>query len=208
MTTEPAAAPAPAAGPARARGRPRSELARQAVLAAATELLLTRGLGAVSMDAVAARAGVSKATIYRWWPTKETLALDALYAQLSEPTAEPPDTGTLRGDLSELLTGWIARVGDRPFGPVIGALITEAATDPAFGELYRERYVEPRRAQARAAIQRAIGRGEIAPDTDVEAAVDLVYGPLYHRLLHGHAPLTQEFAASVVDVVVAGLGAV
>ena len=192
----------------RARGRPRSEHARQAILAAATELLLTRGLGAVSMDAVAARAGVSKATIYRWWPTKETLALDALYSQLSEPIAELPDTGTLRGDLTALLTGWIARLGGRPFGPVIGALITEAATDPAFGELYRERYVEPRRAQARAIFQRAISRGEIPAGTDVEAAVDLLYGALYHRLLHGHAPLTQEFAETVVGIVVAGIGGI
>jgi AcrR family transcriptional regulator len=194
------------AGRGRARGRPRSELARRAVLAAATELLLTQGPGAVSMDAVAARAGVSKATIYRWWPTKETLTLDALYFQLTEPTPEPPDTGTLRGDLTELLTGWIARVGGRPFGRVLGTLITEAATDPVFGGLYRERYVEPRRAQARLLFERAIARGEIGAGTDVEAAVDLVYGPLYHRLLHGHAPLTQEFAATVVDVVVAGLG--
>lgn len=192
----------------RARGRPRSEHARQAILAAATELLLTRGLGAVSMDAVAARAGVSKATIYRWWPTKETLALDALYEQLTEPGPEPPDTGTLRGDLLELLLGWIQRVGDRPFGRVIGALLTEAATDPVFGELYRERYVEPRRAQARAIFQRAISRGEIPAGTDVEAAVDLLYGALYHRLLHGHAPLTQEFAETVVGIVVAGIGGI
>jgi AcrR family transcriptional regulator len=201
MITEPAPVPVPV----RTRGRPRSEVARQAVLAAATGLLLTRGLDAVSMDAVAARAGVSKATIYRWWPTKETLALDALQDQLSEPTEEPPDTGTLRGDLTALLTGWIARVGGRPFGRVIGALITEAAADPVFGALYRERYVEPRRAQARVLFERAIARGEIAARTDVEAAVDLVYGPLYHRLLHGHARLTQDFAATVVEVVVAGL---
>jgi len=205
MTSSPAVSPAPGG---KARGRPRSELARRAVLAAATELLLTRGLDAVSMDAVAARAGVSKATIYRWWPTKETLALDALYSQLSEPTPEPPDTGALRGDLTELLAGWIERVSGRPFGRVLGALIAEAATDPVFGALYRERYVEPRRAQARLLFQRAIARGEISARTDVEAAVDLVYGPLYHRLLHGHAPLTQEFAASVVDVVVAGLGGI
>lgn len=198
------------AGPAapRTRGRPRSEPARQAILAAAAELLLARGLDAVSMDAIAARAGVSKATIYRWWATKETLAADALQVQLSEPTSEPPDTGTLRGDLTALTAGWVARVGDRPFGRVIGALITEAATDPVFGALYRERFVEPRRAQARAAFQRAVARGEIAARTDVEAAVDLVYGPLYHRLLHGHAPLTPEFAAAVVRVVVAGLGGI
>jgi AcrR family transcriptional regulator len=193
-------------GPARTRGRPRSEPARQAILAAAADLLLTRGLAAVSMDAVAARAGVSKATIYRWWPTKETLALDALYEQLSEPSPEPPDTGTLRGDLLALLLGWIERVGDRPFGRVIGALITEAATDPVFGKLYRERYVEPRRAQARTIFARAMGRDEIVVGTDVEAAIDLLYGALYHRLLHGHAPLTQEFVETVVGIVVAGIG--
>jgi AcrR family transcriptional regulator len=193
------------AGPARARGRPRSEPARQAILAAAAELLLTRGVAAVSMDTVAARAGVSKATIYRWWPTKETLALDALYEQLTEPSAEPPDTGTLRGDLLALLLGWIQRVGGRPFGRVIGALITEAGTDPVFGQLYRKRYVEPRRAQARTIFARAIDRGEIPAGTDVEAAIDLLYGPLYHRLLHGHAALTQEFVETVVGIVVAGL---
>ena len=198
------------AGPAipRPRGRPRSEPARRATLAAATELLLTRGLDAVSMDAVAARAGVSKATIYRWWPTKETLAADALEVQLSEPAPASPDTGTLRGDLLALTDRWISRVTCRPFGPVIGALITEAATDPVFGALYRERYVEPRRAQAREAFQRAIARGEIDRNTDVEAAVDLLYGPLYHRLLHGHAPLTAEFAATVVRVLGAGLGVI
>lgn len=195
-------------GPARARGRPRSEPARQAILAAAAELLLARGLAAVSMDAVAARAGVSKATIYRWWPTKETLALDALHGQLTEPAPEPPDTGTLRGDLLALLPGWAGRDGGPPFGRVIGALIAEAGTDPVFGKLYRERYAEPRRAQARAAFARAIGRGEIGAGTDVEAAIDLVYGALCHRMLHGHAPLTQEFAETVVGIVVAGVGGI
>ena len=190
----------------KARGRPRSEPARQAILAAAADLLLTRGLAAVSMDAVAARAGVSKATIYRWWPTKETLALDALYEQLTEPGPEAPDTGTLRGDLLALLLGWVERVGDRPFGRIIGALITEASTDVVFGKLYRERYVEPRRAQARTIFQRAMGRGEIGVSTDVEAAIDLLYGALYHRLLHGHAPLNHDFVETVVGIVVAGIG--
>jgi AcrR family transcriptional regulator len=206
VSTSPASTGPASTGPARARGRPRSEPARQAILAAAADLLLTRGLAAVSMDTVAAQAGVSKATIYRWWPTKETLALDALYEELSEPNAEPPDTGTLPGDLLALLLGFMDRVGDRPFSRIIGALVTEAGTDPVFGKLYRERYVEPRRAQARAIFQRAAGRGEIAVGTDVEAAIDLLYGALYHRLLHGHAPLTQEFVETVVGIVVAGIG--
>src|SRR5579871_5389938 len=85
------------------RGRPRSEKAHKAILDAAAELLLARGLSAVSMDAVAERAGVSKATIYRWWPTKETLALDALYTEWAAAAPAPRDTGSLRKDLLALL---------------------------------------------------------------------------------------------------------
>src|ERR1039458_10796037 len=84
------------------RGRPRSERARKAILEAAAELLLARGLSAVSMDAVAEQAGVSKATIYRWWPTKETLALDVLYTEWAAARPHPRDTGTLRGGLLAL----------------------------------------------------------------------------------------------------------
>jgi AcrR family transcriptional regulator len=143
-----------AAAPPR-RGRPRSEKARGAILEAAAELLLERGLTAVSMDAVAARAGVSKATIYRWWPTKETLALDALH---HEWAGGPParDTGSLRGNLLSLLRPWARLAGRRPYGRVIAALLTEAQTDPAFAREYQERFVQPRRDQARAIFRRAI----------------------------------------------------
>ena len=111
--------------PAR-RGRPRSEKARAAILSAATDLLLARGPSAVSMDAVAERAGVSKATIYRWWPTKETLALDALYHEWT--AGQPPvgGAGTLRGDLLSLLQPWVCQISDRPYGRIIAALVTEA----------------------------------------------------------------------------------
>src|SRR6202042_1540344 len=130
------------------RGRPRSEKARVAILEAAAELLLDRGLAAVSMDAVAGRAGVSKATIYRWWPTKETLALDALY---HEWAAVPPprDTGSLRGDLLSLLRPWVRLAARRPYGRAIAPLIPEAQTDPEFAREYRVRFVEPRRDLAR-----------------------------------------------------------
>ena len=125
--------------------------AHKAILEAAAELLLARGLGAVSMDAVAERAGVSKATIYRWWPTKETLALDALYHEwASVPAAR--DTGSVRGDLLSLLRPWARLAGSRPDGGVIGALLTEAQTDPGFAAEYRERFVEPRRDQAPASL--------------------------------------------------------
>jgi AcrR family transcriptional regulator len=190
------------------RGRPRSEKAREATLAAAAELLLARGLGAVSMDAIAERAGVSKATIYRWWPTKETLALDALHHEWAAARPRPRETGSLRGDLLSLLRPWVRLIGKRPYGPVIAALIAEAQTDPAFAEQYRERFVEPRRAQARPILGRAIERGELPATTDVELALDLLYGPLYHRLLHGHAPLDDRFLRDLVDTVLAGLASV
>jgi AcrR family transcriptional regulator len=187
------------------RGRPRSERARQAILEAASELLLARGLSAVSMDAVAERAGVSKATIYRWWPTKETLALDALYTEWAAARPHPRDTGSLRGDLLSLLRPWARLAGSRPYGRVVAALLTEAQTDPVFAAEYRERFVEPRRQQAREIFRRAIERGEIPADTKVEVALDLLYGPLYHRLLHGHAPLNDRFVREVIDMVLDGV---
>jgi AcrR family transcriptional regulator len=187
------------------RGRPRSERARKAILEAASELLLARGLSAVSMDAVAERAGVSKATIYRWWPTKETLALDALYTEWAAARPHPRDTGSLRGDLLSLLRPWARLAGSRPYGRVVAALLTEAQTDPVFAAEYRERFVEPRRQQAREIFRRAIERGEIPADTKVEVALDLLYGPLYHRLLHGHAPLNDRFVREVIDMVLDGV---
>ena len=194
-----------AAAGAAPRGRPRSEKAHKAILDAAAELLLARGLSAVSMDAVAERAGVSKATIYRWWPTKETLALDALYTEWTTVGPSPRDTGSLRSDLLALLRPWARLTSSRPYGRVIAALITEAQTDPVFATEYRQRVVEPRRDQARAIFRRAIERGEIPPGTNIEVALDLLYGPLYHRLLHGHAPLTDRFTQDVIDMALNGI---
>ena len=191
--------------PGRQRGRPRSETARTAILDAAAELLLAHGVPAVSMDTVAERAGVSKATIYRWWPTKETLALDALYTEWAAARPAPRDTGSLRGDLLSLLRPWSRLAVSRAYGRVIAALITEALTDPDFGKVYRDHFVEPRRDQARAIFRRAVERGEIPADTNVEVALDLLFGPLYHRLLHGHAPLNDRFVRAIVDMALGGI---
>jgi AcrR family transcriptional regulator len=186
------------------RGRPRSEKARRAILQAAADLLLDQGGGKVSMDAVADRAGVSKATIYRWWPSKERLALEAL-AEWASAGSPARDTGTLRGDLLALVGPWVGDMRRREFGRVIAALITEAQSDPAFAADYRRHFVEERREPMHAALTRAIERGEARADIDIDVALDLVYGPLYHRLLHGHAPLTDRFAQQVVDLALTGI---
>jgi AcrR family transcriptional regulator len=190
---------------AAARGRPRSEARKQAILQAAFGLLEERGLGATSMEAVAERAGVSKATIYRWWDSKELLALDALYAGWDTAARGPRDTGTLRGDILALVRPWVRLTRSRSSARILIAMMAAAAADPAFGEAYRAHFLEPRRDQARALFARAIARGEIPATTDVEVALDLMWGPLYHRLLHGHAPLSERFARQSVDTMLVGV---
>jgi AcrR family transcriptional regulator len=187
------------------RGRPRSEASRKAILAAAGELLLAHGLNSISMDAVAERAGASKATIYRWWPSKELLALDALFSDWEPNQASTYDTGSLAGDLLALMRPWARQLASRPYGRVIAAVITRAQNDPEFGAEYRARFVAPRREHGRLIFARAIDRGEIPPDTDVETALDLLYGPFYHRILHGHAKLTDRFTRTIVGYVAAGV---
>jgi AcrR family transcriptional regulator len=187
------------------RGRPRSETSRQAILTAARELLLQDDLSSISMDAVAARAGASKATIYRWWPSKELLALDALFSAWAPAQPGTHDTGSLAGDLLALMRPWARRLAAKPYGRVIAALITRAQSDAEFAHEYRVRFVQPRRDEARAIFARAIDRGEIPPGTDTEAALDLLYGPFYHRILHGHDKLTDRFTRTIVDYVAAGV---
>jgi len=187
------------------RGRPRSETARKAVLAAAAELLLDHGLHAVSMDAVAERAGVSKATIYRWWPKKEILALDMLFTEWSAVTPQQFQSGLLRSDLVALLRAWTRLASGRPYGRVVAALLAEARTDPGFSAEYQRRMLEPRRDQARIIFAHAVARGELSGETKIEVAIDMLYGPLYHRLLHGHAPLDDQFVNDIVDMALRGL---
>jgi AcrR family transcriptional regulator len=184
------------------RGRPRSEASRKAILRAASELLLEHGLHAISMDAVAERAGASKATIYRWWPSKELLALDALFSDWAPAAGAGYDTGSLAGDLLALTLPWARQLAAKPYGRVIAALITSAQSDPRFAEVYRARFLQPRRDPARVIFNRAIERGEIPADTDIEIAFDLLYGPFYHRVLHGHAQLTDRFTRAIVEHVV------
>jgi AcrR family transcriptional regulator len=189
------------------RGRPRSETAHRAILAAAAELLLDHGLHAVSMDAVAERAGVSKATIYRWWAKKEILALDMLFTEWSAVTPQQYESGLLRSDLIALLQAWTRLCSTRPYARVVAALLAEARTDPAFSAEYQRRMLEPRRDQARMIFAHAVARGEIPAETKVEVAIDLLYGPLYHRLLHGHAPLDDQFVDDLVEIALRGIQA-
>ncbi len=204
----PAAAPAAAAGrtgPAEAgkRGRPRSEEADHAILRAATDLFAERGLPGMSIEEVAARAGVGKATVYRRWPTKGALALDAFLA-LYQGQQPEPDTGSLRGDVLAALRGWVGAVTQTAAGQMLAGLIAAVQHDPELAENWRDRVIAPLRARHFVMLDRAIARGEIPPDTDKDVVLDLLFGAGYHRLLLGHQPLEDAFVRRVVETIVAG----
>jgi AcrR family transcriptional regulator len=186
------------------RGRPRSSEADRAILAAASSLLAERGLAAMSIEEVAARAGVGKATIYRRWPSKGLLALDAFAASFR--AEQPlPDTGSLRGDLRAAMRAWVRAVTSTPVGRLLAPLIGAAQHDPELHAAWRERVLEPLRAQYRIMLARAAERGEIRPSADPEVVLDLFFGAAQHRLLLGHLPMTDTFTESVVDVIIDGI---
>jgi AcrR family transcriptional regulator len=186
------------------RGRPRSEEADRAILAAAADLLAERGLAGMSIEEVASRAGVGKATVYRRWPSRGTLALDAFLAEF-QSQLPLPDTGSLHDDLLAALRNWIRSVTRTSAGPALAGLVAEAQLDPGLATAWRERVFDRLRAQQRIMLDRAVARGEISAKTDYDVALDLMYGAAYHRLLNGHRPLTDQFARRVVDLIIAGL---
>lgn len=186
------------------RGRPRSQEADRAILTAAVDLLAERGLAAMSIEEVASRAGVGKATIYRRWPSKGLLALDAFVVSFRAEQPRP-DTGTLRGDLLAALHTWVRAVTQTPLGPMLTGLIAEAQHDPELRGAWRDRVLEPLRSQHRIMLDRAMARGEIAATVDRDVVLDLFFGAAEHRLLLGHLPMTGEFIAKVVDVILAGI---
>jgi AcrR family transcriptional regulator len=192
------------AGGGGSRGRPRSQEADRAIMAATVNLLAEKGLAGMSIEEVAKRAGVGKATIYRRWPSKGLLALDAFVEAFREQ--QPlPDTGTLRDDLIAALRAWVRAVTGTSTGRLLTGLIAEAQYDTELRAAWRDRVLEPLRSQHRIMLDRAIARGEIPASVDKEVVLDLFFGAAQHRLLLGHLPLTDEFIDEVVDVILDGI---
>lgn len=195
------AKPTPAKPPNPAR---RSERAFQAILDATGELVADHGLAATSIDQIAARAGVGKQTIYRWWPNKAALVLD--YAQERARPVPEPDTGSLRGDLGRLAADLVSALSDSPAGRVCAELIGSAEADPDFARSFREAFVSRRRATVLAVLGRWQERGEVRADVDLEVATDLLYGPIWYRRLVGQTPLTPAFAKQLAGEVARAIG--
>lgn len=182
----------------RPRGRPRSATAHQAILDAALAELQERGYAALTVEGIAGRAGVGKQTIYRWWPAKADVVLDALL-DLTSTRITVPDKGSLAEDLMAFLRATFRQRGQRP---VLVGLMAQAILDQNFATQFRDRFLFSRRAALRAILQRATERGEVAAELDQELLIDVVYGVLWYRLLLDHAPISeaagQQLAALVV----------
>jgi AcrR family transcriptional regulator len=185
-------------------GRPRSAEAERAILEATLALVTEVGLTRLSIEAVAARAGVGKATIYRRWSSKETLFRDA-FATVTRELEPPPDRGSVVDEWDELL-------GDeaQSFAPrarmVLPLLLAEAAEDPELFEAVRGTLIAPRRAAARTVLERGVARGEIRDDVDLELLIDTLAGPLIYRSLieGGHPEHLAHGARDVAELVLRG----
>ena len=183
-------------------GRPRSERARQAVLKAAAELLVDGGMAAVTMEAVAARAGVSKVTVYKWWPSRGAVAVDAYFGHYRQ-TIVFEDTGDVAQDLQRQMKVMLRAFSGRA-GAIMAELIGQAQSDPGLRETLRERWISPRREATLLVLHRAIERGQLRGDLDLEAFMDELYAPLYFRLMLQHQPLDQQLPATLVAQALAG----
>lgn len=168
---------------ARVPGRPRSEKSTEAILAAAFDLLVAKGYAGFTVEAVAAAAGAGKTTIYRWWPTKADLAVEAFFRRTDTDLAFP-DTGSAEGDFRaqiERLAALLAGQAGRALAEMLGG----ARIDPHLGAALGERWLAPRRAWGLARMTRAMKAGELQDGADPNAALGVLYGPLYAPLLFG-----------------------
>jgi AcrR family transcriptional regulator len=184
-------------------GRPRSEKARQAVLQAASELLPEVGLRAMTTDQIATRSGVSKATIYKWWPSKYAVAVDAFLSEMSA-VSPAPDTGSASEDFRLTLRG-LMRFYSSPSGQVFAQLVAEAQSEPEVAAELRDHLVASRRDLVREIWTRGVARGELPAEVDPEVGLDLIFGPAMYRLVAGHAPLSGPAADAIVDAAMRGL---
>jgi len=188
----------------RAPGRPRDARADAAILDATLRLVGSVGLGGLTMDAVAATAGVSKATIYRRWASKEALVLDAWMACFTDDTI--PDTGRLELDLVSILGGLRDNITKGLLARVLPQMVAASQVNDELARAYRE-FVVGRRWRTTVVLNRAIERGELPPGTDLDLVQDMLVGPLFYRTLLSGEVTDDDLVATVVQTVLAGMRA-
>ncbi|MEU1230638.1 TetR/AcrR family transcriptional regulator [Streptomyces sp. NPDC005828] len=197
----------------------RSERSRRAIFDAALALVSEAGYAKTTIEGIAARAGVGKQTIYRWWPSKAAVLLDAFLdlaaraneaarrkdAHGGEGVSEIPDTGDLAADLKHVLRATVDELTDPAFDGPTRALAAEGIVDPELGARFTEALLEPQLQYYVRRIEAAQVKGDIDPGTDPRVAVELLVGPLHHRWIHRTLPLTHAYADTLVDLALRGL---
>ncbi len=187
-------------------GRPRSADADRAILRATVDLLAEEGYAGVTMEGVAATAGVSKATVYRRWPSKSALVVDAISA-CRESSWQPPDTGSAREDLLAFVRGFRDHLRTSDAGRVMPALVAELARSPELAATFRDGFIAPRRARVVEAILRGVDRGEIRSDVDPELVADAVVAVLQHRFLVTGMEIDDDLPGRLLDTLWRGISA-
>jgi AcrR family transcriptional regulator len=192
------------ATPRRPRGRPRDLAAKEAILRAACRLLDEGGPGAVTMEAVAARAGISKPTVYRWWPDRHAVVMAALMSADGNADGRTrigkTALASLRNQLRQIATRFAS-----PMGRHITSMLAAADAESELAKAFRGHFVLERRAEGRAILERGIADGELRRDLDVEVALDELYGAVFFRLLVGHARLDTGFIDALLAQAAEGM---
>lgn len=183
-------------------GRPRSEEARLAILSASLKVLAKTGFSDFTIEEVAERAAVGKATVYRWWPDKGALIADAFAGSITH-RLHFPDTGSVFTDLSRQMLQLVKVFRSRR-GRIVSAILAAGQSDKELMAAFRDRFLWPRRREAYATLERGIRRGELRRDADLDLLLDSLYGPIYMRFLIQHDRLTPGFVDNLCTLVLNG----
>jgi AcrR family transcriptional regulator len=178
-------------------GRKRSQDSRRAILAAAMELAGEVGFGGLTIEGIAARSGTGKQTVYRWWPSKADVLLDALATQ-ADLHIPIPDAGSYAADLHEFLTATFALGRDERVVRVLRVLMAQAQIDPEFGERFRAEFLQRRRDALAVIVDRARERGDLPACPPSGLVADIVFGVIWYRVLAGHRPLGEGLPADLI----------
>ena len=178
------------------RGRPRNLEAQKSILSASYDLLLENGFQAVTVDKIAEYAQVSKATIYKWWPNKAAVVMDGFLYAASE-RLPVPDTGSAYNYILTHATNLTMFLTSRE-GTVITQLLGEGQFDSGLADAYRARYFHPGRLEARSLLEKGIQRGELKKSIDIDICIDLIYGPIFYRLLVTGDTLDEPYVQQLI----------
>ncbi|MEV0676011.1 TetR/AcrR family transcriptional regulator [Actinosynnema sp. NPDC050436] len=175
------------------------------IMRAALDVALEAGYARLSIEAVAARAGVGKHAVYRRWTSKGLLFLDSILS-LNEPALDYPDTGDVRADLRHQIHAAVDLLGAPPWGPLYRALLGEAQHDPAVAAGLVERFIRPQAEKTEARLRTAREQGQVSADFDLDLAMSILSGPLYFQFMITQEPVTHAYVDRVLDALFAGLG--